>query len=53
MPIRKTKKGYKIENVKAIYETREEATKALRAIKANQARKRAGKKAKAKTRRRR
>lgn len=36
MPVRKTGKGYKIENVKTIFPTREKAIAALRAIKATQ-----------------
>jgi len=39
MPIRKTKKGYKIKNVKGTSPTKKAAVKRLRAVKANQARK--------------
>jgi len=39
MPIRKVKGGYKIENVKGISKTRAEAEKRLKAIKANQSKK--------------
>lgn len=39
MPIKKTKKGYKIENVAGYSKTREEAVKRLQAIKANQGKK--------------
>lgn len=39
MPIRKTKKGYKIDNVAGTSKTREEATKRLQAIKINQKKK--------------
>ena len=44
MPIRKTKGGYKIDNVKGKSKTKKSATKRLRAIKANQASKKAQKK---------
>lgn len=37
MPIRKTRKGYKISNVPGYSKTLEQAKKRLRAIKANQA----------------
>lgn len=37
MPIKKTKGGYKIANVKGKSKTKKSATKRLRAIKANQA----------------
>ena len=37
MPIRKTKGGYKIDNVKGKSKTKKSATKRLKAIKANQA----------------
>lgn len=38
MPIRKTKKGYKIDNVKGVSKTKKAAVRRLRAIKANQRR---------------
>lgn len=44
MPIKKTKGGYKIQNVKGTSKTKKDATKRLRAIKANQASKKAQKK---------
>lgn len=37
MPIRKTKKGYKIDRVPGYSETKKEAEKRLRAVKASQA----------------
>lgn len=39
MPIYKSGDGYRIENVKAKYKTKKQAVAALRAIKANQAKK--------------
>jgi predicted secreted Zn-dependent protease len=36
MPIRKTKKGWKIDNVPGYSKTKKEAEKRLRAVKANQ-----------------
>jgi len=50
MPIRKTKKGYKIDNTKGYSKTKEEATKRLRAIKASQSKKKGGGYGKAKKR---
>jgi hypothetical protein len=44
MPIRKTKGGYKIQNVKGKSKTKKMAKRRLRAIKASQAEKRKGKK---------
>ena len=46
MPIRKTKGGYKIQNVKGKSKTKKMAKRRLRAIKASQAEKRKGKKSK-------
>lgn len=43
MPIRKTTKGWKIENVKATFKSRKKAEAALRAIKASQAARQKGK----------
>jgi len=40
MPIRKTSKGYKIENTAGYSKTKKDAVKRLRAIKANQNKKR-------------
>jgi len=40
MPITKTKKGYKIKNVKGTSPTKKAAIKRLRAVKASQAKKR-------------
>lgn len=37
MPIRKTSKGYKIDNTKGTSKTKKDAVKRLKAIKANQA----------------
>lgn len=42
MPVRKTSRGYKIDNVPGYYSTREEALKRLKAIKARQNAKRHG-----------
>lgn len=39
MPVRKTKKGYKIDNTKGYSKSRSEATKRLKAIKASKKRK--------------
>lgn len=39
MPIKKVKGGYKIENVKGVSPTKAQAEKRLKAIKANQAKK--------------
>lgn len=39
MPIRKVKGGWKIDNVNKVHKTKEAAQRQLRAIKANQARK--------------
>ena len=44
MPVRKTKGGYKIDNVPGVSKTKEAAQKRLAAIKANQAAKGKGKK---------
>lgn len=44
MPIRKVKKGYKIQNVAGTSPTKEAAKKRLRAVKAAQAAKKKGKK---------
>ena len=40
MPIRKTKKGYKIDRVPGQSQTKKEAEKRLRAVKASQAKRR-------------
>ena len=40
MPIRKVKGGYKVEGTSTVHKTREKALKQLKAIKANQKRKR-------------
>ena len=41
MPIRKTKKGYKIDKTKGVSKTKKDALRRLRAIKASQGKKRA------------
>lgn len=43
MPIRKSKKGYKIDRVRGYSETKKEAEKRLRAVKASQASRSKGK----------
>jgi hypothetical protein len=40
MPIKKTKKGYKIERVKGVSKTKKEAVKRLKAVKSSQAKRR-------------
>lgn len=44
MPIREVKGGYKVENTKTVHKTYSEALAQLRAIKANQAKRRKKKK---------